>query len=82
MRDGETQVRALNTLAAHRLSDPVTLEALARLFPTRRDAPACRSAIAGVLIRANYHVLAALRAPADAHAAPAALDRRQPRSTC
>ena len=56
MRDGETQVRALNTLAGHRLSDPLTLEALARLFPTA-ESVGVQSAIAGVLIRANYHVL-------------------------
>ena len=56
IRDADTQVRALNTLGAHRLSDPVTLEALARLFPSAETA-GVQSAIAGVLIRANYHVL-------------------------
>jgi hypothetical protein len=56
IRDADTQVRALNTLGAHRLSDPVTLEALARLFPTAETA-GVQSAIAGVLIRANYHLL-------------------------
>ena len=52
----EGQVRALDTLGAHRLSDPVTLEALARMFPNA-ETPSVQSAIAGVLIRANYHVL-------------------------
>jgi len=56
IRDADTQVRALNTLGAHRLSDPVTLEALARLFPSA-ETPGVQNAIAGVLIRANYHVL-------------------------
>jgi hypothetical protein len=56
MRDAQTQVRALDTLALHRLSDPVTLEALARLFPSA-ESVGVQSAIAGVLIRADYHVL-------------------------
>lgn len=56
MRDAETQVRALNALAAHRLSDPVTLEALARLFPAA-ETLGVQTAIAGVLIRADYAVL-------------------------
>jgi hypothetical protein len=56
IRDADLQVRALDTLAAHRLSDPVTLEALAKLFPAA-ETPGVQSAIAGVLIRANYHVL-------------------------
>ena len=56
IRDAETQVRALNTLASHRLSDPVTLEALARLFPSA-ETVGVQSAIAGVLIRADYAVL-------------------------
>ena len=56
MRDAEAQVRALNTLASHRLSDPVTLEALARLFPMAETA-GVQTAIAGVLIRADYSVL-------------------------
>ena len=56
IRDADTQVRALNTLGAHRLSDPVTLEALAKLFPSAETA-GVQSAIAGALIRANYHVL-------------------------
>jgi hypothetical protein len=56
IRDADAQVRALNTLGAHRLSDPVTLESLARLFPTAETA-GVQNAIAGVLIRANYHLL-------------------------
>ena len=56
MRDAGTQVRALDALAAHRLSDPVTLEALARLFPAA-ETIGVQTAIAGVLIRADYAVL-------------------------
>ena len=70
IRDADTQVRALNALGAHRLSDPVTLEALARLFPTA-ETPGVQTAIAGVLIRANYHVLERVGAPQYAHAASA-----------
>jgi hypothetical protein len=56
MRDADTQVRALNTLASHRLSDPMTLEALTRLFPTAASA-SVQAAIAGVLIRADYEAM-------------------------
>ncbi|MEO8485970.1 MAG: hypothetical protein ABI585_06475 [Betaproteobacteria bacterium] len=56
MRDAETQVRALTALAAQRLSDPLTLEALARLFPSA-ETPGVQNAIAGVLIRADYQAL-------------------------
>ena len=56
MQNADVQVRALDTLAAHRLSDPVTIEALAKLFSSAETA-GVQSAIAGVLIRANYHVL-------------------------
>ena len=56
IRDADAQVRALNTLGAHRLSDPVTLDALARLFPTA-ETVGVQSAIAGALIRADYHLL-------------------------
>jgi len=49
---GDAQVRALDALAAHRLSDPESLAALAALFPQAGSLEAQR-AIAGVLIRAD-----------------------------
>lgn len=53
----EAQARALEAIGRHRLSDPESLEALARLFPL---APTwdVQSAIAGVLIRADYRSIA------------------------
>jgi hypothetical protein len=59
MSDPGAQVRALDTLAHHRLSDPATLHGLARLFPGARSLGVQR-AIAGILLRADY---AALDAP-------------------
>ena len=53
MPDPDTQVRALNTLAHHRLADRESLEVLTRLFPLARSINVQR-AIAGVLIRADY----------------------------
>jgi hypothetical protein len=47
------QVRALHTLARQRLSDPESLEELARLFPATGSA-SVQTAIAGILIRADY----------------------------
>jgi len=47
------QVRALGALAGLRLSDPQSLDALARLFPATRSVSVQR-AIAGVLLRADY----------------------------
>jgi hypothetical protein len=57
MRGSPAQVLALETLAAHRLSDPWSLDALTRLFPVARSVDVQR-AIAGVLIRADYRALA------------------------
>ena len=48
MPDSDTQVRALNTLAHHRLTDREILEELTRLFPLARSINVQR-AIAGVL---------------------------------
>jgi hypothetical protein len=54
---GPAQVRALDTLARHRLSDPESMEALARLYPSAESARV-QTAIAGVLIRADYQKIA------------------------
>ena len=51
--------RALDTLAGHRLSDPVSLTILANLFPKTRSLQVQR-AIAGILIRADYQLLAGI----------------------
>jgi hypothetical protein len=53
MTDVDAQVRAIDTLADHRVSDPQALGELARLFPIARTIDVQR-AIAGVLIRADY----------------------------
>jgi len=53
---GDAQVRALDALAAHRLSDPESLAALAALFPQAGSLDAQR-AIAGILIRADTGAL-------------------------
>ena len=58
MSDANGQVRALDTLADHRLTDPQALEDLARLFPVAKSIDVQR-AIAGVLIRSDYQALAA-----------------------
>ena len=57
MPDSDTQVRALNALAHHRLSDRESLEVVARLFPLAKSIDVQR-AIAGVLIRADYEQIA------------------------
>ncbi len=57
MPDSDTQVRALNALAHHRLADRESLEVLTRLFPLARSINVQR-AIAGVLIRADYEQIA------------------------
>lgn len=57
MTDTDAQVRALNTLAHHRLSDPATLDELTRLFPVARSVDVQR-AIAGILIRSDYDAIA------------------------
>ena len=51
------QIRALDTLARHRLNDGESLNELARLFPTASSVDVQR-AIAAVLIRADYHSFA------------------------
>jgi hypothetical protein len=57
MADSAAQVRALNTLAHHRLSDRTTLEALTRLYPVTKSVNVQR-AIAGILIRSDYQQIA------------------------
>jgi hypothetical protein len=57
MRSTEAQVRALDTLASHRLDDRQSLEALTQVFPLTRSLDVQR-AIAGILIRADYHAFA------------------------
>ena len=59
MPGSEAQVRALDTLAGHRLNDPVSLKTLASLFPRTRSLQVQR-AIAGILIRADYQLLAGI----------------------
>jgi len=56
MSGGAPQVRALDTLAAMRIADRETLATLALLFPRTRSIEVQR-AIAGVLIRADYHAM-------------------------
>jgi hypothetical protein len=57
MSDGDAQIRALDTLAQHRLSDRESLESLTRLFPVAKTVNVQR-AIAGILIRSDYHAIA------------------------
>jgi hypothetical protein len=57
MNGTSAKVRALDTLAGQRLSDPKSLEELARLFPLAESA-SVQTAIAGVLIRADYKAIA------------------------
>ncbi len=51
------QVRALDALARQRLADPQSLQEIAGLFPRARSLEVQR-AIAGILIRSDYKVLA------------------------
>ena len=53
MSGSDAQVRALDTLAGHRLSDPESLLQIARLFSAAETA-SVQSAVAGVLIRSDY----------------------------
>jgi hypothetical protein len=53
MNGSDAQVGALQALGRHRLSDPESLDALARLFPVA-ESLTVQNAIAGVLIRADY----------------------------
>jgi hypothetical protein len=56
MTGSGAQVRALDTLARHRLSDRESLDDLARLFPTSESIDVQR-AIAAVFIRSDYQSL-------------------------
>src|SRR5207237_711293 len=51
------KVRALDTLASQSVSDPESLEELARSFPLA-ESVGVQTAIAGVLIRADYKAIA------------------------
>ncbi|MGE5170136.1 MAG: hypothetical protein ACM3JC_07150 [Rudaea sp.] len=57
VRDAQTQIRALDTLARLGVSDRESLEALTGLFPVAKTVDVQR-AIAGILIRADYRTLA------------------------
>jgi hypothetical protein len=57
MGAGEGQVRALDTLARQRVTDPQSLQEIANLFALVRSLDAQR-AIAGILIRADHRSLA------------------------
>ena len=57
MSASNAQVRALDTLASQRLSDPESLDQLARLFPIAESA-SVQTAIAGILIRSDYQAIA------------------------
>jgi hypothetical protein len=56
MTGSGAQIRALNTLARHRLNDRQSLDDLARLFPAAESIDVQR-AIAAVFIRAEYQLL-------------------------
>ena len=57
MSGSDAQVRALDTLARHRLTDRASLEELTHLFAIARSASVQR-AIAGILIRADFPSIA------------------------
>ena len=57
MRGSDAQVRALQALSRYQLSDRESLDTLARLFPVAESLNV-KNAIAGVLIRSDYTVLA------------------------
>jgi hypothetical protein len=57
MTGSGAQVRALDTLARHRLSDRQSLDELARYFPAAGSVDVQR-AIAAVFIRADYQAIA------------------------
>ena len=57
MSNADAQVRALDTLARHQLSDRESLEAVTSLFPVAKSLDVQR-AIAGILIRADYQTFA------------------------
>jgi hypothetical protein len=53
MSNADAQVRALDTLAAHRLSDRESLAELTQLYVSAKS-PSVQRAVAGILIRADY----------------------------
>ena len=57
MSNSDAQVRALDTLALHRLTDETSLDSLTHLFPVTKSLEVQR-AIAGILIRADYPAIA------------------------
>jgi hypothetical protein len=57
MSNRQAQVRALDTLAAHGVSDRESLEELTRVYASARS-PEVQRAVAGILIRADYGTLA------------------------
>ena len=57
MTASDAQVRALDTLAQQHMADPESLQEITRLFPLARSVDVQR-AIAGILIRSDYRVLA------------------------
>ena len=59
MDGSAAQVRALDTLARHRVSDPVVMDELARVF-ARTSSLAVQRAIAEVFIRNDYREMAGL----------------------
>lgn len=56
MTDAGAQIRALDTLSRHRLSDRESLDVLVRLFPAAESVEVQR-AIAAVIIRSDYQML-------------------------
>ena len=57
MSNGQAQVRALDTLAAHGVTDRESLEELTHVYASART-PEVQRAVAGILIRADYRTLA------------------------
>ncbi len=57
MSNQDAQVRALDALALHRLTDETSLDSLTHLFPATKSLEVQR-AIAGILIRADYRSIA------------------------
>ena len=53
MSRAPAQVRALETLAHQRLSDPESIDEIARLYPVA-ESPDVQNAIAGILIRSDF----------------------------
>jgi hypothetical protein len=57
MANAPAQVRALDTLARHRIADRESMEVLTRLYPVATS-PRVQTAIAGILIRSDYKQIA------------------------